>query len=169
MIDFEGNKELGVWEYGIVTLQNFSVSACEYKVCSGDFEKNFETFASKRRSGIFCAHSAQVEDGLLRYYWASPGQVPFFFKDGTTLSWGPWLDTKMIYRKLFKGLPSYELGDLVSTFSLKGELIELANKYCSNESCKFHHALFDALAAALLLRNLGRYYADISIKKLLLI
>jgi DNA polymerase III epsilon subunit-like protein len=169
VIDFEGNGELGITEFGVVTLRNFEITATETAHCLGDFHRHLPLFLSLRRSGLLGAHSAQTEDCLLRRYWASPGQVPSFFQEKTTLSWGPWVDTKLLYRRLFAAVPSYELDTLVWTFAMDGELKNLAKTLCPPSAIGFHNALFDALATALLIKNLRRHFSNVSIDSLVAI
>ncbi|MDR2778895.1 MAG: hypothetical protein LBB16_01230 [Puniceicoccales bacterium] len=164
IIDFEGSRNLGISEFGIVTLKNFEIIGTRMEYCADCFENHLEYFLSLRQSGIFAAHSAQTEDGLLRHHWPSPGSVPTFINGGTTVSWGPWIDTKLVYRRLFKGLTSYELRDLVASFDLNFTLRELAKKYCSSSTINFHNSLFDALAAALLIQNLSKHFSNVSLQ-----
>ncbi|MDR1595900.1 MAG: hypothetical protein LBR91_03180 [Puniceicoccales bacterium] len=168
-IDFEGNKRLGISEFAVVTLQNLEIVSTRWEICGGNFHKYLEYFLSLRRTGLLAAHSSQTEDDLLRRYWVSPGKVPLFAGDGTTISWGPWMDTKLVYRKLFKSLPSYGLASLVGSFDLNSELKKLATKHCDPRFRSFHSALFDALAAALLVQNLRKYLPAVSNKPLLAI
>jgi DNA polymerase III epsilon subunit-like protein len=164
VIDFEGNRKLGISEFGVVTLQNFAIASTFFQSCKNDFHAHLKYFLSLRRSGLLAAHSSQTEDNLLRHHWASPGRVKTFIGDDETLRWGPWIDTKLVYRKLFKGLRSYELDDLIGAFSLESNLLGMAEKYCPDADRNFHHALFDALAAAALIQNLGQHFSNLSPK-----
>ncbi|MGC4072314.1 MAG: hypothetical protein QM760_07325 [Nibricoccus sp.] len=49
-----------------------------------------------------------------------------------------------------------KLAELVAMFGLQAELDALAAEHCSKDRRKYHAALYDALAAALLLLALGR-------------
>ncbi|MDR1457648.1 MAG: hypothetical protein LBI47_02240 [Puniceicoccales bacterium] len=167
VIDFEGNRNLGISEFGAVTMENFEIKDVRMEHCSNFFENYLEYFLSLRRSGILAAHSAQTEDCLLRHHWPSPGNVPRFVEGGTTISWGPWIDTKLVYRQLFKGLISYELQDLIASFNLYSPLSKLAKQYCSFSAMNFHNSLFDALATALLIQSLPRYFSNVSLQILL--
>jgi DNA polymerase III epsilon subunit-like protein len=167
VIDFEGTKKLGISEFGVVTLRNFEIVNATGRRCAGKFSEYLNYFLFLRRTGLFAAHSAQTEDGLLRHHWASPGKVPLFTDDSTTLSWGPWIDTKLIHRKLFSDLPSNELRDLIATFGLRGALLALAKEFCTEKTSKFHCSLFDALATALLIKNLTARFSNVSPKILL--
>jgi DNA polymerase-3 subunit epsilon len=68
--------------------------------------------------------------------------------------WGPWLDTRRIYEKLYPALPSYQLMELVRAFALENELSALTAAHCPAQRRRPHCALFDALAAVLLLSRL---------------
>jgi DNA polymerase-3 subunit epsilon len=155
-IDFEGNRKIGIVEFGVVSIRDFEITAARGELCNEDFYSQLEYFLGLRSCGLFAAHSAQIEDGLLRHYWASPGLVPTFQGDAAAPRWGPWIDSKLLHRRLFPGLQSYELGQLIETFSLCEQLSELSKIHCQNSTAKFHCALFDALAAALLLINLSK-------------
>ena len=69
-------------------------------------------------------------------------------------SWGPWLDTLSIYRRLYPDLDSYQLNALIDLFQLAEPLNQLAQEYCPKERIRYHCALYDALASALLLFRL---------------
>ena len=51
-------------------------------------------------------------------------------------------------------LPSYKLNSLVATMGLQATLDEFASEHCPPERCRYHCALYDALAAAILLLHL---------------
>jgi DNA polymerase III epsilon subunit-like protein len=177
VLDFEGNQEFGVVEFGIVTLVNLEISGCVGVGCrskSGTFisrdfrehsrinneaddEVEFSDHVSKfvllRRSGIFCAHSSQTEKSLLRSYMPTPGLVLRFYASGLTSSWDPWIDTKLLYRRCFPNIRNYSLMALITRCNLRSALDEVSGKYCPVYKCKPHNALYDALASALLLMN----------------
>jgi DNA polymerase III epsilon subunit-like protein len=162
VIDFEGNRRLGISEFGVVTLHGSKITDTYFEICQRDFDQHLNFFLSLRRSGLLAAHSAQTEDSLLRHYWASPGQVPLFFSDKMTLSWGPWIDTKLVYRRLFPKLASYELNDLIAVFDLNTELTKVGSEFCQPQFRTFHHALFDSLATTLLIQNLQKFFSNVS-------
>lgn len=60
-------------------------------------------------------------------------------------NFGPWIDTLELARKLFPGLPSYSLGDLIDAFQLKSRLFK-----SNDEGLQFHNAFFDAKATLML-------------------
>jgi DNA polymerase-3 subunit epsilon len=68
-----------------------------------------------------------------------------------TVGWGPWLDTFHLYRYLFKHSRKLSLNGLINTLNLETDLQNLTQKFCPSRRQKYHCALFDALACALLL------------------
>lgn len=178
VIDFEGSRHSGVVEYGVVTLLGDQISATYGRLCApigaisareqmqhgislahtaeqAVFEQEWDLFAALRQSGPFCAHNAAVEDGFLRAVWAYPRTSPDFSRQPLQLaSWGPWLDTLYLYRRIYPQLQSHKLQQLIECFDLGPELNQLAHLYCPPLRLRYHCALYDALASALLLRRL---------------
>jgi len=179
VIDFEGTRRSGVVEYGVVTLAGGELRGCATRLCApaGELEpadvrlhgiREADTegcapfgeergrFAGLRGSGVLCAHHAQVEDALLRDVWPVPGTAPDWGRPGEAVAaWGPWLDTRALYARLYPGLDTYKLGALVDTFRLGGRLAALGGVHCPPGRRRAHCALYDALAAGLLLLRLG--------------
>lgn len=178
IIDFEGSRQSGIVEYGVVTLLDTRITAAQTRLCApvgtisdqdrmqhgiteaaagqeALFEVDWPYFADLRQTGPFCAHSASVEDGLLRSVWPCPRKSPDFSRDREyAADWGPWLDTLQLYRNLYPQLASFRLNDLVADFGLQTDLNELAVNYCPAKRRRFHCALYDALASTLLLNRL---------------
>lgn len=189
VIDFEGSRQSGIVEYGVVTLHGAIVDSTHTGFCrprgtitdrermqhriaeaglSGCdfFDEQWELFAGLRETGVLCAHNKMVEDGLLRQVWPFPRTSPDFLGLGSTEpSWGPWLDTLYIYRRVYPQLESHRLEDLIELFGLEKELSERAKLYCPEGRRRFHSALFDALASALLL---ARLYDEPELKRMTL-
>lgn len=183
VIDFEGSPRYGVVEFGVVTLLGGKIVQTHTALCAPAtemtakeialhgirqkdaqgqpaFSAHQSLFFDLRRSGPFAAHHASVENGFLKRAWAYP---PFSedFSSGKgglprrkVADWGPWLDTRALYAAIYPGLVSYSLGDLVRTFALEQQLIELGEFHCPFTRRKAHCALYDALASALLLLRL---------------
>jgi DNA polymerase-3 subunit epsilon len=155
VIDFEGTRGSGVTEYGVVTLIGGEISATHTAECAGKFDEHLGTFIELRRSGIFVGHSASVEDRLLRHYSASPGVVSNHSNPSeSAITWGPWIDTKVLHRAFFKNISDYSLGNLINSLGLTEELLILASKFCPAHKLGYHSAMFDALATCILLKNL---------------
>lgn len=179
-IDFEGNAASGILEYGVVTLLGGEIAETNTRLCratgriSADdmnvhglsaealvghayFADEWERFAGLRGRGPLAAHFAPVEHSLLRRIWPYPREVPDFARPGkTTSEWGPWIDTGRLYPQLFPQLGSFRLADLVARYGLQTELETVARRHCPPERRRYHAALYDALAGALLLLALLR-------------
>jgi len=184
VLDFEGSRHSGVVEYGVATLREGIITATRTRLCApsgpvaaaesalhgiaekdaagaAPFAAEAELFAQLRQTGPFAAHHAPIERSLLRRAWPVPPAAPDFAATEPARAprlsdWGPWLDTRRIYEHLYPNLSSYQLGELVQTFALAKELAELAAKHCPLNRRRPHCALFDALAAALLLARIAR-------------
>ena len=178
VIDFEGSRQSGVVEYGVVTLQGVMVDATHTGLCRArgtitdrdrmqhriaeedlvgraPFDTLWPLFSELRETGVLCAHNVAVEEGLLRQVWPYPRSTPDLLGLGSAEpSWGPWLDTLYIYRSVYPGLESHRLQDLIVLFGLEGELQTRAKLYCPSGRRRYHSALYDALASALLLTRL---------------
>lgn len=177
-IDFEGNATSGILEFGVVTIQRGEISAAHTRLCratgrvsaddtkvhglSADglvsqdyFASEWERFAGLRATGPLAAHFAPVENSLLRKVWPYPREVPDFARPGgISTEWGPWIDTGRLYPQCFPQLGSFRLEDLVARQGLQRELETTARRYCPPERRRYHAALYDALAGALLLLHL---------------
>lgn len=179
VIDFEGSNEYGVIEYGIAVVRDAAVAECHSGVCEAEgeitqrdswkhglrhqdtegqpeFSQHWTLFNNLRKQGPFCAHHASVENRLLKRSWPYPSVSPGFLKpDERVASWGPWIDTRAIYQKVYPDLDEYKLGSLIKAFHLQEALDNLAREYCPGKRCSYHCALYDALASAVLLLQLG--------------
>ena len=177
-IDFEGSAASGILELGVVTLLGGEVVTTHTRLCratgpvaaddtkvhglSADglasqayFAAEWERFAGLRETGPLAAHFAPVENSLLRKVWPYPRQSPDFARPGKLANeWGPWIDTGRLYPQLFPGLGSVRLEDLVVRQGLQPELEIVSRQHCPPERRRYHAALYDALAGALLLRAL---------------
>jgi DNA polymerase-3 subunit epsilon len=95
---------------------------------------------------LVVAHSCGTEKKFLRVF--------------AMHQFGPWVDTLKVARAFYPGLPSHTLGDLLKRFVLEDQVREL----CPGR--EWHDALFDSVAALVLLRyvikeaKLAAYPAD---------
>jgi DNA polymerase III epsilon subunit-like protein len=177
-IDFEGNAASGILEFGVVTLRGGEIAATHTRLCratgriapddtkmhglSADslaaqdyFAAEWDRFSELRATGPLAAHFASVENSLLRKVWPYPRESPDFARPGKTATeWGPWIDTGRLYPQVFMQLGSVRLEDLVVRQGLQPELEAMARLHCPLERRRYHAALYDALAGALLLRAL---------------
>jgi DNA polymerase-3 subunit epsilon len=131
------------------------------------FESEWERWVGLRRTGLLAAHNASVESGLLRGTWSRPSVVPAFVGEAAEVAeWGPWIDTCRLARAWAPSLGDFRLSALVSALRLGARLDELAADHCPPGRRRYHCALYDALAAALVLRALcgqeGRSAAPLS-------
>lgn len=178
VIDFEGSRQSGIVEYGVVTLVGDRIDSVQTRLCApvgtisdidrqqhgisesvasqeAPFVQEWTNFAAMRELGPFCAHNASVEDGFLRAVWSCPRTAPDFSEAGrSSPTWGPWMDTLHLYRRIYPGLASYKLADLILLFELQARLDMVATIHCPKGRQAYHSALYDALASALLLMRL---------------
>jgi DNA polymerase-3 subunit epsilon len=180
-IDFEGSRASGVLEYGVVTLLGGRVTATLTRLCApagriraedtevhglredslagcAPFSADWELFARCREKGPFAAHYAGAENSLIKSVWPFPRGSPDFARPGgTTAEWGPWIDSARIYAQLYPRLDSGRLESLVAACGLQAEVDALAALHCPTGRIRYHAALYDALAGALLLGSLSRH------------
>jgi DNA polymerase III epsilon subunit-like protein len=179
-IDFEGGVASGVLEYGVATLQGGRVTATLTRLCaptgrlrpedieihglSGEalagcepFSSDWGLFADLREQGPLAAHYAGAENSLIKATWPYPRNSPDFARPGSRIiDWGPWIDSARIYSQLYPSIESGRLEALIAACSLQGELDALAAAHCPVGRRRYHAALYDALAGALLLGSLAR-------------
>jgi DNA polymerase III epsilon subunit-like protein len=179
-VDFEGNRTSGVLEYGVATLHRGVISECRTRLCQAvgairpedaavhglnaatvaqatPFSDDWEYFADLREHGPLAAHYAGTENALLKAVWPYPRNSPDFARPGErVIDWGPWIDTGRIYGQLYPALDSGRLENLVRSCGRQAELDRLAAEYCPVDRRRYHAALYDALAGAVLLAALAR-------------
>lgn len=180
-IDFEGNRASGILEFGVATLQGGAITAVRTRLCAAagriaaeesavhgltpqrlagaaPFAEEWEYFARLRETGPLAAHFASAENHLLKGVWPYPRTAPDFARPGRTLAeWGPWIDTGRLAMQLLPQAGEAGLEQLVVACGLQKRLTELAAAWCPEGRRRYHAALHDALAAALLLEfMLGR-------------
>lgn len=178
-VDFEGSVASGILEYGVVTMRGAEILETRTRLCRATgrvraedaalhgleeaavaehapFGEDFEPFALWREAGPLAAHFASAENTLIKSVWPYPRMSPDFARPGGALAdWGPWIDTGRLYPQLYPSLTSAKLGDLVAAFALQPELDARAERHCPAGRRRYHAALYDALAGALLLRRLA--------------
>ncbi|HTZ20729.1 MAG TPA: 3'-5' exonuclease [Opitutaceae bacterium] len=179
-VDFEGSRTSGILEYGVATVLDGQVIEPRTRLCAATgrvraddslvhglreadvagaqpFADEWDAFADLRERGPLAAHYAGVENALIKSVWPYPRNSPDFARPGERLiDWGPWIDTGAIYAQLYPKLPSGRLESLVAACGLQSELDALATAHCPAGRGRYHAALYDALAGALLLASLAR-------------
>lgn len=177
-IDFEGSRASGILEFGVVTLRGGAVTETRTRKCAATgrvsaedeavhglsaaavaaeapFAVEWDYFARLRETGPLAAHFANAENSLLKSVWAYPRQAPDFARPGRALAeWGPWIDTGRLYPQFWPQLGEGRLEELVAGCGLQAELEMLAARHCPPDRRRYHAALYDALAGALLLLTL---------------
>jgi DNA polymerase III epsilon subunit-like protein len=178
-VDFEGSVASGILEYGVVTMRGAEIVETHTRLCratgrvraedaalhgieatavaeAAPFAEDFEVFAKWRETGPLAAHFANAENTLIKAVWPYPRTSPDFARPGAVITeWGPWIDTGRLYPQFYPTLASAKLGELVVAFGLQAKLDELAEAHCPPERRRYHAALYDALAGALLLGRLA--------------
>jgi DNA polymerase-3 subunit epsilon len=179
-VDFEGSTVSGILEYGIVSCRGGEIVAARGRVCRAvgrirpedaalhgldaartggcaPFSDDFEIFAAARESGPLAAHFANAENTLIKAVWPYARLGPDFSREEGAVSpdWGPWVDTGRLYPQARGGGASAKLADLIASESLQGRLDEWAEQVCAPDRRRYHAALYDALAGALLLMRLA--------------
>ncbi len=175
VIDFEGGPRCGIVEFGVVTIRGFSIESIATRLCrpkapipaseeavhgissvrasrESPFEDEWERFAGLRETGPLAAHFAGAENSMLKSVFPYPRMSPNWLDDGgSCANWGPWIDTGVLYREFGDADDSLKLEDLVRRQGLQGDLDALARARCPEGRQRYHCALYDALASALLL------------------
>ena len=176
-IDFEGSRKIGVVEYAAVAILNGEIADMKTSICApkikipqrdADFfgidnaeaarHKPFSArvceFCDMRKSGIFAAHNAAVEDSLLRDALPSPSIVPNFIGGGNNADWSPWIDSCALVKNIFPSLASAKLSAAIDAFGLKPQPDSLAEKFCPPNRKVWHCAPYDALACAIIITHI---------------
>jgi DNA polymerase-3 subunit epsilon len=179
-LDFEGSRASGVLEYGMALLHRGRVAETRTRLCGATgrvraedtavhglseqmveaaplLAEDWELFAGWRERGPLAAHYAGVENGLLKAIWPYPRRSPDFVRPGAVvIDWGPWIDSARLYAQFFPRWESGRLELLVAAAGLQQEVDALAREHCPPERRRYHAALYDALAGAVLLAALAR-------------
>lgn len=175
-IDFEGSKKIGVVEFGAVGIHLGEIFFANTSMCKPraridkksenltgisneeankfpPFENFEELFVQMRQNGMLAAHNYSAEDSMLRSHIPSPSRVKNFLGNKDTLSWSPWLDSQNFAKFLDKNLESLKLSDVIKSLNLQDELDVYAEKICEGKRRKWHCALYDALASAIIIKR----------------
>ncbi|MBI5769140.1 MAG: 3'-5' exonuclease [Verrucomicrobia bacterium] len=179
-VDFEGSRASGILEFGVVEVVGGKIAGARTRLCratgrvreedaavhglreealaqQAPFAEEWNYFSSLRELGPLAAHYAGVENALLKSVWPYPRSVPDFARPGSrTVDWGPWIDTARLYAQFYPRFDSGKLEALVAAAGLSAELEHVATEHCPPDRRRYHAALYDALAGALLLSSLAR-------------
>lgn len=192
-VDFEGSRTSGILEFGVAEVLGGKIVSAQTRLCratgavrpedvavhglqeamlAGErpFADEWEYFAGLRERGPLAAHYAGVENGLLKSVWPYPRNSPDFARPGeSVIEWGPWVDSARLYAQFYPQFDSGRLETLVAASGLQSELDGLAKNYCPSGRHRYHAALYDALAGAVLLASLARdpRLAELTVMQLL--
>ena len=179
-VDFEGSVASGILEFGVVTLRGGGIVEARTGLCAPlgrvraedtavhgldatllagrrPFTEEWDYFVGLRESGPLAAHHAGPENSLIKSVWPYPRRAPDFVRPGrSSVEWGPWVDSAGLFAQFHPEMKSGKLEDLVAACGLDATLAELAAAHCPADRRRYHAALFDALAGALLLTVLAR-------------
>jgi DNA polymerase-3 subunit epsilon len=179
-VDFEGSVASGILEFGVVTLQGGLITTTRTGLCAPQgrvraedtavhgldagllagrrpFADEWEYFAGLRESGPLAAHYAGAENSLIKSVWPYPRRSPDF-----AAAWaiergvGPMDRHGGAAGAISPELESGKLETLVDSCGLQAALASSAATHCPADRCRFHAALYDAIAGALLLSVLAR-------------
>ena len=159
-LDFEGCITNGIREIGgIISNESDFLEVYNFNNLNEREVKNYLLEILSGDIEFIIGHNISTEKNLLKKYLPYPVKKNLFKK----LEWGPWLDTKKMYAKLYPNLKKYDLKNLTDLF-INSEINNLSRKYCNKNNRGFHNALYDALCTFLLYNRLSK---DINIIKFL--
>lgn len=179
-VDFEGSRASGILEFGVAEVRGGRIVSTRTRLCRpagpvreedaavhglrepalrdhAPFSDEWEYFLGLRERGPLAAHYSGAENGLLKSVWPYPRAVPDFARPGASIvDWGPWVDSARLCAELVPASGSGRLEAVVAAAGMQAELDALASEHCPADRRRYHAALYDALAGALLLVFLSR-------------
>ena len=150
-MDFEGSPSNGIREIGLIKSENSTiVSLTEQTIRNENECIEFFKAVFKKIPDFIISHNVPTERNLLKKY------LPYSNATGTNrgMEWGPWLDTKEMYKILYPQLEEYGLEHLTNIF-IKEESSLLAKRHCRKNKRTPHNALYDTICAYLLYKRLA--------------
>jgi len=150
-MDFEGSLSNGIREIGLIKSENSTiVSLTEQTIRNENECIEFFKAVFKKTPDFIISHNVPTERNLLKKY------LPYSNATGTNrcMEWGPWLDTKEMYKILYPQLEEYGLEHLTNIF-IKEESSVLAKRHCRKNKRTPHNALYDTICAFLLYKRLA--------------
>lgn len=153
IIDFEGSRKNGIQQASFIDIQDYKITNhSEYLATDGIFSDWVVSSTSLYQIDYWVAHNANVEINLIKEH------TPYKLLSSSSinsLSWGPWIDTLYIYRKLYPDLQNLSLQNLSNEFLNESEICSLASQLCIRTGKRFHQSMFDCLITYLLLIRLS--------------
>lgn len=151
-LDFEGSLSNGIREIGLIKSENSTiVSLAEQTIRNESQCIEFFKTVFKKIPDFIISHNVPTEKNLLKKY------LPYSNITSTNqnVEWGPWLDTKEMYKILYPQLEEYGLEYLTNIF-IKEDSSELAKRHCRKDKRSAHNALYDTICAFLLYKRLAK-------------
>ncbi len=149
-IDFEGSLKNGIREIGAVISKNENIIKFEdhrptkYLDCLQTLKKVFHP-----NPQLIVSHNVQIEKNLLKKYMPYRNDLD----KERNLEWGPWLDTKKLYQKLYPNIKSYDLSTLTDIF-IKRSINKITLGKIEEKKIAHHNALYDSLCAFFLFKRI---------------
>ena len=152
VIDVEGSRKSGIQQASIIDFKSFSViRSHEYLNVDGDFNNWILNLINNSPNDFWVSHNISIEKNLLTH------QMPYLRNSSLnkdSITWGPWLDSLKIYKKLYPNLTDYNLKNLSEIFLTKGEIANLSKVYCKRSKKAYHQSTFDGLVTFKLIERL---------------
>ncbi|MEK9772709.1 MAG: hypothetical protein VW907_03130 [Opitutae bacterium] len=154
VIDFEGSKNTGIQQASLIDFVNFAiVNHSEFLCSDGPFRDWLVADSSLYKIDYWVAHNANVERNLIKQH------TPYKSKNSSSfgeITWGPWIDTLVVYKALYPNLKDYSLERLSFDFLKLEEINKLVTRMCDRTGKKFHQSMYDCVVTFLLLERLHR-------------
>lgn len=152
VIDFEGSLKTGIQQAAIIDFSDFCIfDSKEYLNIDGNFKDWIIKNTNQNQIEIFVAHNIQIEKNIINKYIPYKSSIN---ENHTTLKWGPWVDTLLIYKALYPNINSYKLNNLGRLFLNQVKIKTLAKKLCKRTKVRSHQSMYDAVLTFLLLERL---------------
>jgi DNA polymerase III alpha subunit (gram-positive type) len=152
IIDFEGTRKTGIKQAAIIDISDFEIAShYEYLSTDGKFSDWLISNRNTNQIEFWVAHNASVEKNIMNEY--APYKSSYKQKS-KALQWGPWIDTLVLYNRLYTNIGDYSLKNLGKIFLDSKEVSQLADKLCLRTSPIFHQSMFDCVVTFLLINRL---------------
>ena len=152
VIDFEGSRKSGIQQASIIDFKSFTViRSHEFLKDDGNFNDWILNLINNGPNDFWVSHNISIEKNLLT------SQMPYLRNSSSnkdSITWGPWLDSLKVYKKLYPNLNNYNLKNLSEIFLTKEEIADLSKVYCKRSKKAYHQSTFDSLVTFKLIKRL---------------
>jgi DNA polymerase III epsilon subunit-like protein len=147
VIDFEGRLDLGFSQIGYLEIKDFKIiNVCEKTDIKDKRDVILDRFLRKKND-FLVAHHHTTEKNFLKK------EMPYTNITKTGV-WGPWLDTEIIYKKLYPQIKNYKLENLSKEFLNLEHVSNEVRNYSPESEVNFHNPLYDAFCCYHLAKRL---------------